>query len=251
MVSLSHLTAYLRDYLRLDEIPDFSASWNGLQIENEGEVTRIAAAVDSHLPVVRKAVEENADLLLVHHGLFWNGIQPFQGAMREKLKLALDHNLSLYSAHHPLDVHPVVGNNALLAKSLGLSGGTGFFPYKGTPIGLQFEGSWAREEFTRSLTELFGTAPILAPGGPETIQRLGICTGGAGGEIQSVRQEGVDTFLTGEGPHWSFPLAEELGINLYYAGHYATETFGVKALAQHLAEEFDLSWFFVDHPTGL
>ena len=248
---LTIISQYLHELLKIDEIPDFSGAKNGLQLENSGNVTKIAAAVDAHLPVIEKATEIGADLLLVHHGMFWQGAQMIQGRVYKKLKLAMDRELAVFSAHHPLDVHPKFGNNAVLAKALGLKNPEPFFFWKGTAIGMKFETKISRGKFLEKVEKATGTKAHLCPGGPETIRSVGICTGGAGGEIYDVAQQGVDTFVTGEGPHWSYTSAEELGMNLIYGGHYATETFGVKALAAHLSKKFDIPWEFIDHPTGM
>lgn len=250
-MQLSTLTTFLDEYLRIGEIADWSGALNGLQIENEGRVTKIGAAVDATLPVLEKAVAAGVDFLLVHHGLFWQGAQPLRGTNYRKIKHAFEHNLALYSAHLPLDLHPEVGNNAVLARALGLTGTEPFFPEKGQLIGLRVETEIARTELLARLTVALGSAPHLAPGGPVLCQRIGIVTGGAGAEVERAAAGGVDTFITGEGPHWSYGLAEELGVNLIYGGHYATETFGVKALAGLLSGKFDLPWVFLDHPTGL
>lgn len=251
MVFLSDIEAYVRELLAFDKIPDFPAAHNGVQIQNSGTVRKIAAAVDSHLPVVEQAVARQADLLLVHHGLFWQGLRPVTGPFYRKLKLAIDHDLAVISVHHPLDAHPELGNNALLARALGWEKGEPFFAYQGVPIGLKFQVDLTRAQLRERLESVLNGPVHLAPGGPAEIRAAGICSGGAGGEIGAIAGEEVDTFITGEGPHWSHTLAEELGINLFLGGHYATETFGVKALAGHLAGRFGLEWEFIDHPTGL
>ncbi|MEM6910148.1 MAG: Nif3-like dinuclear metal center hexameric protein [Verrucomicrobiota bacterium] len=248
---MSDLAAAADQELRLSEIQDYPHALNGLQLENRGEVHKIAAAVDASLPVIKKAVACQANLLVVHHGLFWQGLQPHTGASLEKLRLAIDHDLAIYSAHLPLDVHPTLGNNAQLWQALGLSKAQPFFPWKGLPLGLRGSTELALSDLLERLTEVTGARPHLAPGGPSQVRELGLMTGGAGSEVGAVAEQGVDTFVTGEGPHWSHPLAEELGVNLIYAGHYATETFGVKALAQWWSEHFSLEWTFLDHPTGL
>ncbi len=249
---LSDLTTYLDTELRIAEITDYGPALNGLQMQNaKGEVTRVVAAVDACLPVIRKAVEARADLLLVHHGLFWSGLQPCTGSVFEKSRLCIENNLAIYSAHLPLDAHPRWGNNAVLMNAIGLAPTASFHPYKGTDIGLRTETELPREELVERLRQATGTTVHVCPGGPSIARRIGIVTGGAGAEVAAAKAAGIDTFITGEGPHWSYTLAEELGINLIYAGHYATETFGVKALASHLMERFGLPWEFVDHPTGL
>ncbi len=249
---LSELASYLDTELRIAQIADYSNALNGLQMENgKGEVTKVVAAVDACLPVIRAAVERGADLLLVHHGLFWSGLQPVTRSVFEKTRLCIENNLAIYSAHLPLDAHATLGNNAVLMRALGLEPAASFHPYKGTDIGLIAEAALPRDELVSRLKQATGAAVHLCPGGPAVTQRIGLVTGGAGSEVAAALAAGVDTFITGEGPHWSYTLAEELGVNLIYAGHYATETFGVKALAQHLQDKFGLPWEFVDHPTGL
>lgn len=249
---LSDLVTYLNTELRIREIADYSQALNGLQMENrKGEVTRVIAAVDACLPVIREATARSADLLLVHHGLFWSGLQPVTNSVFEKNRLCIENNLAIYSAHLPLDAHPTLGNNAVLMKALGLVPSRSFHPYKGTDIGLVAEAEVPRDELVARLKLATGAAVHLCPGGPAVSKRIGLVTGGAGSEVAAAVAAGIDTFITGEGPHWSYTLAEELGVNLIYAGHYATETFGVKALAQHLEDKFGLPWEFVDHPTGL
>lgn len=251
MAQLGDLTGFLDAELKLAEIPDYGGAMNGLQLENAGRVERIVAAVDASLPVVEAAAAGGPGLLLVHHGMFWQGAQPVRGAFYRKLKTAIDAGLAIYSAHLPLDVHPQWGNNACLARAIGLKEPEPFLPWKGLPVGLKGRWTGSRSELAELLGRAVGGPVHVCPGGPERIAAVGLVTGGAGGEVAQAAAAGIDTFITGEGPHWSYPLAEELGINVLYAGHYATETFGVKVLAAELAGRFGLPWEFVDRPTGL
>ncbi len=235
----------------MPRVADFSGAWNGLQVENSGEVTRVGAAVDACTATIEQAVEKGIQLLLVHHGLFWSGVQPITGPMRRRIKTALDGNLAIYSSHLPLDLHPQLGNNALLCRALGFTRCTPFFHEKGQFIGFQTQAALTRNELSRRLEKILGRKPHLSPGGPAKTARIGVVTGGAGAEVAVAAAEGVDTFITGEGPQHSYILAEELGVNLFYGGHYATETFGVKALAAHVSRRFKVPWEFIDHPTGL
>ncbi|MEO7933818.1 MAG: Nif3-like dinuclear metal center hexameric protein [Chthoniobacterales bacterium] len=250
-MQLDSLVHHLDAELRTGEIADWSGALNGLQLENDGSVNRIGAAVDATLPVIEKAIGMGVDCLLVHHGLFWAGAQPVRGALYRKFKAAMDANLAIYSSHLPLDLHPTLGNNIQLATRLGLTQLAPFFPEKGQLIGIRGVCEMHRDELIVLLEETLGTRPHLAPGGPAIVREVGIVTGGAGAEIARAAAAGLDTFITGEGPHHSYGMAEELGLNLFYGGHYATETFGVKALARHVAVTFDLPWQFIDHPTGL
>ncbi|MCP5534646.1 MAG: Nif3-like dinuclear metal center hexameric protein [Akkermansiaceae bacterium] len=251
MANLSELTHYLDSKLEISEIPDYPGALNGLQIENDGEVCKVVAAVDASLPVFEKAVEMGADLLLVHHGMFWQGAQRLTGALYQKIKLATGSNLAVYSAHIPLDVHPLWGNNIQLASRLGMHEPEPFFDWKGIKLGLRQEMGLSLSEL-KPLVEAAVHAEVhLCRGGPEQVGMVGIITGGAGSEVAAMADCGIHTFITGEGPHWSYPLAEELGVNVIYAGHYATETFGVRALAEHLGRVFNMDNAFVHHPTGL
>ena len=257
MPTLSEIVEYANEYLRIPDIEDWPNALNGLQIENSGRVTKIGAAVDVSTRVLTAAARKDVDLLIVHHGLFWPGLQTVTGSLRRQLKLAFENDLALYSAHLPLDLHPEVGNNAQLASALGLKSTKPFFEEKGQLIGVRAKTSASREDLIRKLRKVLG-GPVKAFNvGAKNPKNIGIITGGAGGEIYRVAAESepdwqyIDTFITGEAPHWAAVAAEELGINLLLGGHYATETFGVKALAAHLSKRFKLPWEFLNFPTGL
>ncbi len=251
--ALRDMVEFLDGYLRIAELPDESGAVNGLQVANEGEVTAIIAAVDATQRTIDRVVAEcpRGTLLLVHHGLFWDGNRPVSGRRYRRLKALLDHDIAVYSAHIPLDVHPEVGNNAVLAKMLGILDPVPFDNYKGMPFGASGHLISPRDALVTRLTELLGGDVHLIPGGPETTTRVGIITGGAGGRIEQAAAAGLDTYITGEGAHHTTFDALEYGVNVLYAGHYATETVGVKALGQLLAERFGVTWAFHDHPTGL
>lgn len=253
-VPLPTVAKYLDAYLRVHEVPDEPNALNGLQAENRsGQVHRIVAAVDCSLATIEGAAADGNCLLLVHHGLFWDGNVPITGRRYQRVRALLDNDIALYSAHIPLDVHTEVGNNHVLAKKLGLSAIELFDTYRGIPIGV--EGQLAkpvpREEFAARVEEVLGAKAKLIPGGPEVTETVGIITGGAGNRIAAARDAGLDTYLTGEGAHYTYFDAMELGVNVIYAGHYATETVGVKALAEHLSAKFGIPWEFLDLPTGL
>jgi dinuclear metal center YbgI/SA1388 family protein len=249
--SLKEIVRYCDRALRTSEIKDYDGAVNGLQVENNGQVKRIAATVDASLATLQMAIAAKADLLLVHHGLFWNPVQPWTGRKYELIRLLMEHDVAVYSSHLPLDAHPTLGNNVQLAKSLGLKDLQPFFFEKGQHLGVQAKANISREELARRLGEATGGKPIVLPGGPAMCRKIGVVTGGAGSQLKLAASEGVDTFITGEGPHWTYVLAEDLGINALYGGHYATETFGVKALAAELSRKFKFPWVFLDHPTGL
>ncbi|MGH7509029.1 MAG: Nif3-like dinuclear metal center hexameric protein [Gemmatimonadales bacterium] len=261
-VPLLELVDYLDEYLRIKHIPDETNAVNGLQVENTGWVGGIVAAVDASQATIDGVIatlepDQPSPLLLVHHGLLWDGNVPVTGRRYRRLAGLLDHDIPLYSAHIPLDVHPEVGNNAVLADRLGIRVEGWFGDYRGIEIGvwgtspasLPTRESVA-EELDRVLHTLKGSATLIA-GGPERPSRIGIITGAAGNMVAAARDAGLDTFITGEGPHHAYFDAMEWGLNVIYAGHYATETLGVQAMASTLADQFDLEWDFHDHPTGL
>lgn len=251
MPKLADIVRHLEQLLDHTHVGDYPGAHNGLQLENSGSVSRICAAVDSCEAVVRIAAAVPGTLLLVHHGMLWNGAQPFTGALRRKLQTAFTGDLAIFSSHLPLDLHPKLGNNALLAKALGLKNTTPAFAAKGQMIGLVGDISTTRTALVKKLGSAVNGRVHLAPGGPERIRRVGIVTGGAGREVATAAALGCDTFITGEGPHDSYTLAEEAGVNLFYGGHYATETFGVRALAEYTGKKYRLPVEFIDHPTGL
>lgn len=258
VASLEDVVAYLDGYLRIDEVPDEPGAVNGLQVENAGRVGLVIAAVDASLATIQGAAARGSGLaapplLLVHHGLFWDGNRPVTGRRYRRIKPLLDHDIALYSAHIPLDVHPEVGNNAVLAAALGLRELEPFDTYKGISMGVQGRApdGMTRAELVDRLDAMLSARSRLIAGGPERIERVGVITGGAGGRIAAARQAGLDTFVTGEGPHHTYFDAVELGVNVIYAGHYATEQVGVKALAEHLSRRFGVAWEFHDHPTGM
>ena len=251
--SLSQIVAHCEHRLAPSTFTDYDRAWNGLQAENSGRVTRIAAAVDASLATVELAIAAKADLLLVHHGLFWSQTLPWTGRRHALMRRLFQGDLAVYSQHLPLDGHPEIGNAAQLATALGFKRLKPFFASKGAFLGVQtaLARPLAREALAARLAEVLGAPVKVLPGGPAVCRRIGICTGGAGSELPQAARDGVDTFITGEGPHWTFALAEDVGINAFYGGHYATETSGVKALAAELAKKFKLPWVFIDHPSGL
>ncbi len=251
MASLDEIVSFLDRELRIASIPDYSGAMNGLQLANEGQVGRIVAAVDASLPVIEKAAAGGPGLLIVHHGMFWQGPQMVTGAFYRKLKVAMEAGLAIYSSHLPLDVHPEWGNNILLAQAVGLQDPEPFFEQNGLLLGIRGRWDGSRSDLVEAVSAAVGGNVHLCPAGPERPSLVGIITGGAGSEVSKAATAGVDTFVTGEGPHWSYPLAEELSVNLLYGGHYATETFGVRVVAEVLGDRFGVGWSFLGHPTGL
>jgi len=249
--SLHAMVAYADRLLRTAKINDYERAANGLQVENRGNVHRIAAAVDGSIATIRLAVAAKADLLLVHHGLFWASAVPWTGRKYELIQLLIEQDLAVYSSHLPLDAHPKLGNNVQLSSALGLRNLNPFFWDHGQYLGFQAKVSIRRNDLAARLQKATGVKPQMIPAGPAICQRIGVVTGGAGSELKIAAAEGVDTFVTGEGPHWTYAMAEELGLNVFYGGHYATETFGVRTFGAHLSKKFKLPFEFIDCPTGL
>ena len=239
MTALQKIVEYCDSYLRIGEIQDYENALNGVQVENSGTVKKIAAAVDVSTRALQEAAKCGANLLIVHHGMFWPGLRPVTRALRRQLKLAFENDIAIYSGHLPLDLHPEVGNNVLVMRALGFENSQPFFEEKGSLLGRRASVDIALEELVERLEKA------------KTVRHLGVITGAAGSEIERIAGEGIDTFISGEAPHWAAIAAAEMGLNLLLAGHYATETFGVKALAAHVAGKFQLNWQFVDLPTGL
>jgi dinuclear metal center YbgI/SA1388 family protein len=252
-MKLESLLQYLDEYLQVADHPDYGTALNGLQVSGPAEVTRVVTAVDATLATIERAVALGADLLLVHHGLFWGGLEPVTGRHYRRIKALLDGKLALYSCHLPLDGHAEVGNCILLARAIGIEPEGRLGTYKGADLGW-----WGLLDPPVEVAELVTSVeaavsgPVRAlPGGPDRIQRVGVLTGGGGSFIPDAAELGLDAYVTGEGAHHNFFDATEFGIHVLFAGHYATETFGVRALGQHLAERFGLEATFVDLPTGL
>lgn len=248
---LNEVTEYLDRYLRTTEIQDYPTAFNGLQVEGTRPVRRIAAAVDASEQAIQRAIRNDADLLIVHHGMFWDGGAPVTGRLYRKLKLLIESGLALYSSHLPLDVHPEVGNNPLLANALGIAVKGTFGQYKGLALGVWGMLDVSRETLAARMDDLLGQRIRIIPGGAETLQRVGVVTGSGASAMGEALSIGLDALVTGEGQHHTYYDAMEKGINLYYGGHYATETFGVKALSEHLSRRFGFVWEFIDDPSGL
>lgn len=256
-VPLAGITAHLDALLRVSETPDYPQALNGLQVEHRGPVTRVAAAVDTSARTIRGAAEAGANLMLVHHGLFWGGLQPLTGRLHARVRLLLDHDIALYSAHLPLDAHETFGNSLLLARELGLKADAGFARHETIDCGVRGSADVATTELFSRLSAFAksngGSAVASAMAAGRRTRRWAICSG-AGISVDTLREAetlGVDTLITGEGPHWSAVDAEERGLVIIYAGHYATETLGVRALAEHVTATFGLPSSFVPAPTGL
>lgn len=256
-VALETIAGYLDDLLEIRAISDYPPALNGIQVGHRGPVTRIAAAVDASQRTIAAAAAEGANLLLVHHGLFWNGLQPLTGTHLARIRALFDADLALYSAHLPLDAHATYGNSRLLAGELGLTVTGGFARHERIDCGVRGESDLDTSTLVDRVRAWAAphdhhTVASTIPAGHRT-RKWAICSG-AGAQVANLREayeSGVDTLIVGEGPHWSAVDAVERGLVIVYAGHYATETLGVRALATHLAERYSLPWSFIHAPTGL
>ena len=257
MTSLRECVTYLDEVLGTSQIADYDQALNGLQLANEGTVTRVAAAVDFSQNSVQQAVQAGADLLLVHHGMFWNEPQPIVTARYDRLRCALTNNLAVYSSHLPLDLHPRLGNNARLARHLQLDLRGRFGRFRTTEIGVSGPADLATADLldrVRAFAHPLGTHVVCTPHAPQRRTRHWAIITGAGATsdvLVEATERGIDTIIVGEGPHHTAVEAQELGLVTIYAGHYATETLGVQAMAEELERTFGLPWSFVHLPTGL
>ena len=247
ILQLSH---YLDGLLEINSIRDAPHALNGLQIQNHGEIKKIGLAVDLCQATIDLAIEKQCQMLFVHHGAFWSGLQPIRGKHYEKLSAMMQSNLGLYSAHIPLDLHPVYGNNRALADLIGLENLEPFGEYGGIKIGLK--GSLpviSVDKLAKVLEQkLEFQVKVIGKGEVKTV---GLVTGGAADIVRQAIDVGLDCYITGEGANHHFHEATEGNCILIFAGHYATETGGVKSVGKHLQEKFGITSEFLHYPTGL
>jgi dinuclear metal center YbgI/SA1388 family protein len=257
MTDTRTIVEYLDELLGTSRIPDYPGALNGLQFSNDGPIRKVAAAVDFSSRSVAAAIAENANFLLVHHGMFWSGAKPIIGAPYRRIRSLIQNDVAVYSSHLPLDCHPTFGNNVLLSRTLRLEPDGEFAHFKGNAIGVRGRANIPTLELVeraRSFARANGGDVVVSGMKPGAMTKSwAICTG-AGASAETLEEAialRIDTLIVGEGPHWTAVEAEEIDIAIIYAGHYATETLGVRALAKHLAERFSLEWFPVNAPTGL
>jgi dinuclear metal center YbgI/SA1388 family protein len=250
MAKLEQVLQFLTDTLETPDFPDYPNALNGLQVSGPEEVSRVATAVDASEVTINAAVTGGFQLLVVHHGLFWDGVGPLTGPRFRKVAALVRGGVGLYSVHLPLDAHPEVGNCAILARSVGVSPAGRFGMYKEVPVGWWGVAEVPRGDLQEKVGLAVGGEARLVPGGPEVTGRVGVVTGGGSGFLADAASFGLDTLITGEAPHHAYHEAMEMGINLILGGHYATETFGVKAIGDRLVEEFGVFAEFLEYPTG-
>ena len=257
MPSLHECVVYLDEILATPDIPDYDQALNGLQLANQGTVSRVVAAVDFSQESVRQAIRAGADLLVVHHGMFWDEPKPIVASRYDRLHLAMTSNLAVYSSHLPLDLHSQLGNNVRLAHQLALNPEGRFGRFRSVDIGVSGPADLTTDDLlarVQAFARPLGTTVVCTPHPPERRTRHWAIVTGAGASTDSLAEAAsrdIDTLIVGEGPHHTAVAAQELGLVVIYAGHYATETLGVQALAAELARVFALPWSFVHVPTGL
>ncbi len=253
-MTISDFDAWARSFLAIDGLASIDASLNGIQVgRSGGELSKLAFAVDASAESIRRAAEAGAQVLFVHHGLFWGKPRRIEGNLQARIRLLLEADLALYACHLPLDCHPEVGNNAVIARLLGLGDLAPFAPYHGVALG--WKGSYAEAQSLDSVLARLGpgaSSPLsLIQAGPKAISRVGVVSGGAASDVLMAIEDGLDLFITGEASHSVYSEVVEAGIHFAALGHYATETFGVKAVARRLGAETGLETLFLDLPTGL
>ena len=244
MASLQKIAAFCDKRTRRHEIKDFKGACNGLQFENTGVIQKVGASVDAGLIPFQKAVDRNVDLLIVHHGMYWSPLQPITGVKFQKVNTLLNGGLAVYSSHLPLDCHSEIGNNALLAKEIGLQPTGTFLDYEGTDIGLITEGI-SRLDLIEKLQKTFDDKVQSIEFGSEKPNKIAILTGSGSSAVSELKRIGVDTLITGELRQNHYNQAQEEGLNLYLCGHYATEVYGVCALAKEISQKFEIPWEFI------
>lgn len=250
MIDLNELVSYINALLKIDDFNDYGP--NGLQVEGRSSVKKIVTGVSATQALINEAINQNADAILVHHGWFWKNEDPrIIGIKQRRLKLLLQHDISLLGYHLPLDAHPELGNNAQLAKLLGFSSedvmdeqGVGNI---GSFIGNdKLPGKITLDDLGKKVEAVLQRKPLLISAGDHSIRRVAWCSGGAQGWIDKAIAAGVDAFMSGEISEHTVHSARESGVHYIAAGHHATERYGVKALGEHLANKFALDCNFVD-----
>lgn len=252
-VPLADITRFLDEFLDIGGIPDYPGALNGLQVDGRESVARFAAAVDASESVL-KAVAGRADLLIVHHGIFWGGLRPLTGQRYRRVKMLVEGRTALYSAHLPLDRHPEAGNAAILARKLHLADLEPFGDYRGSSVGWMGGVDVAGRmlgDFRARFSRVVGREVTTLPGGPTRIGTVAVVTGSGCSSLEEAADAGVDVLVTGEAQHHQAIDAAELGVTVLLGGHYETETFGVARIAEILTDRFGIEGRFVDSPVGL
>ncbi|HSC34833.1 MAG TPA: Nif3-like dinuclear metal center hexameric protein [Thermodesulfobacteriota bacterium] len=252
MPSLEKIVRFLDDYLEKDDVKD--SAWNGLQFEGRGTVKKAAFAVDAGVESFKMSVEKKADMLIVHHGQFWDFRNPsVTGWAKERIKILFENDISLYVSHNPLDRHKDIGHNAELLKLLGAKITGEFFLYHGKNIGWTGECKRAipLKEIEEKLNRELNTVCRVLPFGKKKVRTIAVCSGGGGySGFYNALDAGVDLYITGDAVE-IYHTAKDAGINVIFAGHHATETLGLRALSRVVRKKFEIETVFIDLQTGL
>jgi dinuclear metal center YbgI/SA1388 family protein len=242
------LTDYLHDYLQVDLYSDLAP--NGLQAEGKNEIKKMLVAVSASVELFTRAIAAKADAILVHHGIIWNFERPlYKGGYRERVRLLLENNINLYAYHLPLDAHPDIGNNAQICKHLGLDRIESFGAYKGQLIGMK--GTLEKTNKTaifKKIETVMNRNLLVYPYGPEMVETVAVISGGGHKDLAQAVAAKIDLFITGEVGEHIMHYAKEEKIHFISAGHYTTETFGVRALGEHISQRFKIETVFIDIP---
>ncbi|ABK42552.1 protein of unknown function DUF34 [Magnetococcus marinus MC-1] len=252
MANLTEIETHLRNILQCDRIDDYCP--NGVQVRGGHNITRVVSGVTACMALFEAAVAVNAQLIITHHGLFWNkDPRVVEGMLKHRLKLLLEHDITLMGFHLPLDMHPELGNNAQILNRLQLIAGEPFGVYKGSALSKMghWEQSLSLDQVQQKLQKLFGGEPLVLPYGPPNIRKVAVCSGGAPELIHEAVTAGADLFLTGEASEPVYHVAREMGIHFVAAGHHRTEMFGVQAVGERLAQTFSLEHTFIDIPNPI
>lgn len=249
-MKLSKVVKFLDNALATKESHDFAL--NGLQVEGKEDVKKICMAVDASLQTIRLAAKKKADLLIVHHGLFWGHQKAISGLHGKRIKELIKYDMSLYASHHPLDSQPSFGNNAVISKLLGVNTLTKFGNYKGDSWG--FRGTIVKtpfDKFVKKLESVLRTKVHVLPFGPKEITKVGVVSGGGGFAVEEAAELGLDVLVTGESSHKAYGESRDLGVNVIFAGHYHTEVFGLLGLEKLIEKKLALDCVFIAAPSGI
>ncbi|MGV3720278.1 MAG: Nif3-like dinuclear metal center hexameric protein [Actinomycetota bacterium] len=245
-VTRNEILTYLHEYLRVGDFRDYGPQ--GLQVEGRPMVGKVVSGVSGCVSLFEAAVEAGADLVIVHHGIFWDReSRVVKGGLKRRLEVLLDHDLTLAAYHLCLDAHPEVGNNALAARKLELANVRPWAEHNGRLLG--FRGEWSGktpQEALHAVNELYGTCGLAFLYGPEQVRQVGIVSGGAQSDVRTAIEDGLDLFITGEVSEYVMNAAREDGIHFISSGHHATERLGIRALGEHLASRFGIEHEFID-----
>ena len=242
------LSDYLKKYLKTDEFNDYCP--NGLQVEGNEQINKIVTGVSASIELFEQSIREKADTIIVHHGMIWDNERPiYQGAYKKRIYILLENNINLYAFHLPLDAHPEIGNNAQLAKLIGMNNLESFGEYKGQNIGIKGEiDPISKDHFFDKIENIVNRKPLIFAYGPDKIKKVGIISGGAQKDIKQAVADNMDVYITGEVSEYNMHYAKEEQIHFISAGHYATEKFGIIALGNHLKKKFNIQVTFIDIP---